>query len=505
VAGAVTALLVVDVGTTGLRAAIVDDRLDIVDLEYRANPPISPFPGLVEFDPDVMAGLVLDAVGAVTARCEEPIVAVGVTSQRASTIMWHRRTGRGFAPALGWQDLRTVGDCIVRNAELGGEGSMAGFAPNQMATKAAWLLEHALPTDPPTDRGDVVIGTVDSWVVWVLSGGAVHVSDATCSSATMTGLRLPDGSDWDRRRCASLGIPVESLPDVVPSVGVAAVAQRVEGAPPIAAIIGDQQASLVGQGCTLPGDAKITFGTGGILDLCTGTEPPATSRRGDHGTYPLPLWRVGAETTWGVEAIMLAAGSNVEWLQHDLGILDAAESSHDVAAQCESSDGVVFVPALLGLGTPRWDYGARGTLVGLTRGSGRPQVVRAVLEGVAHRGVDLVEAATADTHVAVDRIRIDGGMSRNLTFVQALADLLARPVDVARHADSTTVGAAFLAGLGVGVWDDVTSVRDLSRPLHSVEPRPAADDRWRRDARARWHDAVERSAGWIPDLSAIDF
>ena len=486
-------MLVVDVGTTGLRTALVDDALAVAAMEYRPFPPSTPAPGLVEFDGAAMAATVLDAAHTVLARADEPVVAVGVTNQRASTIVWDRTTGEPVAPGLGWQDLRTVGECLVANAEHGWS-----LAPNQSATKAGWILANT----PGLDGRDLAIGTVDSWIVWTLTEGAVHVSDRTNASATTTGLLRVAGDRWNEEVCAAFGIPLDALPSVVDSVGVCAAASALPGAPPIAAIIGDQQVSLVGQSCVRPGQAKITFGTGGMLDLCTDGSAPMAERRGAHGTYPLPLWSIAGTVTWGVEAIMLSAGTNVEWLRDDLGLIGSAEDSHTVAAGCPDSDGVVYVPALLGLGTPQWDYGARGTLLGVTRGTTRAHVVRAVLEGIAHRGADLLDAARADTGVDIATVRIDGGMSRNPTFVQALADASGAPIEVSPVTDSTTVGAAFLAGLGVGVWQGFDDLEGLWRPAAVVTPTDSAATT---AARQRWRAALERAAGWIPELSALDF
>ena len=292
------------------------------------------------------------------------------------------------------------------------------------------------------------------------------------------------------------------LPTVVDSAGIVGRASALPGAPPIAALIGDQQASLIGQGCVRPGRAKITFGTGGMLDVVTDGGAPDAAHRHDNGTYPLPVWSIGGELGWGVEGIMLSAGTNVEWLRDDLGLIDTPAESHDIAARCNDSGGVVYVPALLGLGTPSWDYGARGTLLGLTRGTERTHVVRAVLEGVAHRGADLVEAAAADTGTDIDSIRVDGGMSRNPTFVQALADATGRSISVAPVVESTTIGAAFLAGLGIGAWNRLEDIESLWSPAHVVEPRATAH---RDAARLTWRDALERAGGWFPELSALDF
>jgi glycerol kinase len=235
-----------------------------------------------------------------------------------------------------------------------------------------------------------------------------------------------------------------------------------------------------------------------MLDVCTGTTAPASARRCEHGTFPIVAWSRGGQRMWGAEAIMLTAGTNVEWLRDDLGIIDTAAHSHEVAAQCDHTDGVVYVPALMGLGTPHWDYGARGTLLGLTRGSGRPQVVRAVLEGIAHRGADMLEAAEADYGGSIGAIRVDGGMSENPTFIQALANATGRTIEVSPQTEATTIGAAYLAGLAVGVWGSFDDIAEAWRPHVVVEPTGRLD-------RQQWAGAVERARGWIPDLSVLDF
>ncbi|HEX6568904.1 MAG TPA: FGGY family carbohydrate kinase [Acidimicrobiales bacterium] len=478
-------ILVVDVGTSGLRAAVVQPDATVTAVHHRPLPPASPAPGLVEFDPVTMAEAALAVARAALAEAE-PVAAVGITNQRASTVVWDRATGEPVGPGLGWQDLRTVGDCLVWQ----GEGLR--FAPNESATKVAHLLDAA----DPDRRRDLCVGTVDTWIAWHLSGGELHLTDQ--SNAAVTGLVVGDGSGWDDRALDALRIPRAALPRIVDSTGVVGTATALDGSPPIAAMAGDQQASLVGQGCVRPGMAKVTFGTGGMLDVCVGAERPRFARQGGSGTFPIVAWRRDGTTTWGVEAIMLAAGANVEWLRDDLRVIDSAEQSHDVAAACETADGVVYVPALLGLGTPRWDYGARGTLLGITRGTGRPQLVRAVLEGVAQRGADLVEAAEADTGLTLPGLRIDGGMSGNPTFVQAVADATQRPVEVSPEREATTLGAGFLAGLAVGTWSGWDAVAETWRPQAVVEPARALD-------RDRWRDAVDRAAGWEPDLSAISF
>jgi glycerol kinase len=489
-------ILVIDIGTSGLRAAVVDGDGAVSRLSYQPFPPAMPFPGLVEFDGAAMRAAVLavaaDALDGSGRDDAGSVAAVGITNQRASTLLWDRATGQPIGPGIGWQDLRTVFDCITAKSEHG-----LALAPNQSATKVAWLLDNVAGA---RDR-DLCFGTIDSWVAWVLSAGAVHATDF--SNAAVTGLLTPDCTAWSAETCAALNIPMGILPTIVDSSGAFAEAGALPGAPPITALIGDQQASLIGQGCVRPGLAKITFGTGGMLDLCTGGTAPVNARRTANGTYPIIAWSRGGKRTWGAEAIMLSAGTNVDWLRDDLGIIDTAAHSHEVAAACEHTDGVVYVPALVGLGTPHWDFGARGTLLGLTRGSGRPQLVRAVLEGVAHRGADLVEAAEADYHTSIGgqsigAIRVDGGMSENPTFIQALANATGRAIEVSSHTEATTIGAAYLAGLAVGVWGSFDDIATAWRPRAVVEPSGRLD-------RQQWARAVERSRRWIPDLSALDF
>ena len=488
-----TAMLVIDVGTTGLRAAVVDETLAVRAMEYRACPPSTPAPGLVEFDGADLAAKLLEAAHAALATFAAPVAAVGITNQRASTLVWDRTTGEPVAPGLGWQDLRTVGECIMAKLEHGWS-----VAPNQSSTKAGWLLANT----PGLEGRDLCVGTIDSWIAWTLSEGALHVSDQTNASATTNGLRVVDGSMWAHDRCAAFGVPESTLPRVVDSVGVIGHATALDGAPPIAAMLGDQQASLIGQSCVKPGRAKITFGTGGMLDLCTDSGTPSGAHRHAAGTYPLPLWSRDGEITWGVEAIMLSAGTNVEWLRDDLGLIETSEQSHDVASRCVDAGGVVYVPALLGLGTPKWDYGARGTLLGLTRGTDRSHVVRAVLEGVAHRSADIVDAAHADTGVQIESLRLDGGMSQNPTVVRSLADATGLAVEVSPTTEATTRGAAFLAGLALGQFGSIEEAAELWRPTTVIHPDPSVD---RSAARARWNEAVSRSGGWYPELSALDF
>ncbi len=475
----------VDVGTSSVRASVVDADATVRLVRRRPLLPATPAPGFVELDAAALAGAVLEvsreAIGA-----GGPVEAVGIATQRSTTIVWDRETGQPVGPGIGWQDQRTVMMCLALQARG------LRLSPSSSATKLAFLLDTA---DPDRTR-DLCFGTVDSWVAWTLSAGSLHITDL--SNAGVTGLMLLDGSGWDGKVLDALRIPASVLPRIVDSSDVVGEARALPGAPPIAGIAGDQQASLVGQGCTRPGLAKMTFGTGGMLDLCLGPDRPAFEQRGPQGTFPIVAWRRHGRITWGLEAFMLTAGQAVEWLRDDLGILADAAESETIAAACDTTGDVWFVPALLGMATPAWDFGARGTLVGLTGGTGRAEVVRAVLEGVAHRGADLLEAAEADGACTIPSLRVDGGMSANAVFVQALADACQRPVEVSPVLEATTLGAAFLAGMAVGRWSGEDEVAATWSPRATVEPASRPD-------RDRWKEACARARGWIPELSALDF
>ncbi len=482
---ATISVLVVDVGTSSVRAGVVRPDGSVEHVARRPTPPSVPFPGLVELDADAIADAALDAAGE-SLSAGGPVRAVGVAAQRASAVAWDATTGRALGPALGWQDLRTAGTCL----ELQGEGLR--LSPNESATKYAWLLDHHDPARSPSTR----LGTMDSWIAWHLSGGQLHVTDRT--NAAVTGLLDERAEGWRADRLARLGVPEWCLPRLVDSSGTVGDAVALPGAPPIAGLAGDQQASLVGQGCTRPGLAKATFGTGAMLDVCV-AERPSYRTRGERGCFPIVAWSRAGELTWGVEAIMLAAGSAVDWLVEDLGALGAPAESEAVAASAEDCGGAVFVPALLGFGTPQWDFGARGALLGVSRGVGRARLVRAVLEGVAHSGADLLEAVEVDAGVSPQSLRVDGGMSANSLFVQALADCCARPVEVCREREATVLGAGYLAGMAVGTWADEEEVADAWSPAAVVEP-SGADP-----GRDRWRGALERAREWYPELTAVRF
>jgi glycerol kinase len=482
-------VLVIDVGTTNVRTAIVTNAGSVAAVHSRRNRPDTPFEGLVEFDAVALWQLVLELCGATlgdwaAVSGSDHVDAVAVTNQRASTVVWDAASGVPVAPALGWQDLRTIGDC------LGLVADGIAMAPNHSATKLAHLLLMHDGDRQRSRRGELRFGTVDTWLAWNLTGGASHVSEATNQIGT-TGLVDLAGA-WDHAVLNRLDIPVEVLPQLHDTVGQFGACTALPGAPPLVALVGDQSAALMGQGCVQPGDAKCTFGTGGMLDVIVGTPRPDL---GPGRTYPIAAHRIGGNVTYAAEAIMLTAGTNVDWLVDDLGLVDSPAATHDVAAQCADTGGVVYVPALLGLGAPVVDYGARSGFFGLTRGTRRAEIVRAVLEGVAQRAADLVESIETDTGVVLDSLRINGGMTENPTFVQAVANAIGRPVSVSAEREATTLGAGLLGGIGAGWWG-IDAAAAHARVSHIVEPNGSFD-------RDRWRMAVDRVTRWHPEISDL--
>ena len=460
-------VLAVDVGTTTVRCVVVDGDGRPVGEERLSLPPTSPAPGLVEFDAMALAEAVVGLATEVLER-HGPVDGVGIASQRASAVAWNRSTGKPVGPGIGWQDLRTADRCV----ELRAAGVFV--APNQSASKFEWLMGEG----GSTSGADLCLGTVDSWLAWVLTGAAAHVTDVTNASAT--GLLASDGS-WDTALLGRLSIPVGSLPELVGSAGAVAAASILPGSPVISAMVGDQQASLIGLGCVSAGQTKLTAGTGAMVDMCTGD----VAGTGADGCYAMPAWAIPEGVVWMLEGAVLSAGSAVAWLV-DLGVVPDVASTHCLASDCEDSGGVVFVPALSGLGTPTWDDGARGTLLGATRGTGRAEICRAVLEGVAHCCADVIEVLARASGTTPTSVRLDGGMSANPTFVQSLADASGIVVELSSGAEATTRGAAALVRVATGDAADPADAMEGWQPAEQVEPCGPMD-------RERWAEAVSRA------------
>ena len=476
-------VLVLDLGTTSLRALLVDESGNISQERRQKLKAIRPMEGLLEFDPAELAGAAL-ALSQELAEIQ-PISAIGITNQRCSTLIWEKDTGIPAGNVIAWQDLRTVVDCL----ELQAKGLR--LLPNQSATKLRWLISQIEDFHPEKYQ----FGTLDTWLAYCLSGNRLHITDAT--NAGVTGLMDFGGKDWDPNFLELLELPLEIMPEIKPSMGIFGEASAIKGSPPIAGIVGDQQSSLIGQGCLKSAQAKLTFGTGGMFNVCTGEVRPEFQDRGPHGTFPIIAWREEEQNFWGIEAAMLSAGSALDWACEKLGLAPSAAESLPVTA--EDSGGVHFVPALNGLGTPNWDFGARGVFLGLNMQSESSHLLRAVLEGIANCGADLVQAGEADSKMDLKCLRVDGGMSKNSTFTQILADATQKEITVSSQPEGTSLGAAFLAGTAVKMWPSLSAAAELYIPSEIIEPNPKSR------LREKWLESVSKASKWYPELSEVHF
>ena len=481
-------LLAIDIGTTTMRVGEMSQTGQLLSLITRQTPLHTPLPGLAELDAELLYRQTLAGCLEICKRAKaagRKLAGVGIANQRATAVVWNRHTSDPVGPALSWNDLRTTAECLELNA------SQTSITPSEAATKFTYLLAN-----DPSPSNDLLLGTLDSWLIWRLSQGRYHVTDR--SNAGLTGLLEHDARRWSLAMLEQLDLRINSLPELVDSIGFVAYAYALPGQLPITAVVGDQQASLAGQSCISPGQGKATFGTGASVDICLGNHRVPFKRRGQQGAFPIVCWTQEEHITWGVEALDLAAGSNVTWLHKQLGVGASPAEVEALATQCPDSGGVVYVPALAGLGAPEWDFGARGAFMGLTRGTRQSHLARAVLEGVAHRGADLVRAAEADAGRALPAVRIDGGMSRNRIFAQTLADDLERPVEIALQPESTIVGAGYLAGLGLEFWNSWEELGELWQASAIFEPQAGFD-------RDLWQEAVTLARYWDSSLSDISF
>jgi glycerol kinase len=478
--------LAIDVGSSSLRTALVDESGTVSCVHQRALHVANPHPGEVELDPAEIATTTLELAHQ-TLQDAGGCDCVGITNQRATTVVFEPRSATPVGPALSWQDLRTVVDCLI----LQGEG--LALAPNQSATKIKWLLQQS-----GRPARELRFATLETWLAWHLSDGEVYVSDR--SNACVSGLVDTTVARWDERALGLLGIAEVGLPDLVDTIGPVGAARALPGSPPLTALVGDQPASLFGQSCGIS-QAKITFGTGGILDVIHPASAPNSLGRNHSGCYPMVMRSQNDAITWGVEGIVFSAGSCVQWLV-DLAIISDVAASGELAASVNSTDGVDFVPAFAGLGTPWWDFGARGGFFGLTRGSSSAHLARAVLEGVAQRGADLIDAAESEVGSPLTEVRLDGGMSANRFFVQRLADFSGRVCEVSSEREATTRGAGLMALVGAGHLS-LEDVESLWSPGFVASP--SLDQSTRESLRSHWLQSVERAARTIPELSAVSF
>ena len=490
-------ILALDQGTTSSRAILFDHAGHSVGMAQKEFAQIYPQPGWVEHDAmeiwETQLGVAREVIASAGIRAEE-IAAIGITNQRETTVVWDKASGLPIHNAIVWQCRRTAPLCDELKArgletylrETTGLVVDAYFS----GTKLKWLLDHAPGAREKAERGELLFGTIDTWLIWKLSGGKVHATDYSNASRTL--LFNLGTLRWDERILAELGIPAAMLPEVRPSSGVFGPcdSQVLGAAIPIAGTAGDQQAALFGQACLADGMAKNTYGTGCFMLMNTGEKRVPSQ----NGLLTTIAWGIDGKVEYALEGSIFVAGAAVQWLRDELRLIDHAAESETLARSVPDSNGVYVVPAFVGLGAPYWDMYARGTIVGLTRGANRAHLVRATLEAIAYQTRDVLQAMQEDSGITLRSLKVDGGAVANDFLMQFQADILGVPVERPRITETTAMGAAFLAGLAVGFWPD----REAIAATWQVDRRftPALDPA-RRDALYRgWRRAVERARSW---------
>ena len=478
-------VLAIDAGTTGVRALVVDDRGRLVTERYRETLPDHPAAGLVEHDPEALWAAVVGVAGdALRGLDVERVRGLGITTQRGTALVWERASGRAIHPAISWSDARAEARCV----DLMGQGILV--SPLMAASKIEWILDRADADRSGIESGRLVCGTLDTWLAARLSGGRVFATDP--SNAVPSGFYNLVTRGWDEAVLAALRIPRRAIAEITDTN---AVLGRVaaDGLPllTIAALVGDQQAAMMGQLRLRPGEVKISYGTAAMLDLHAGTD----ILWGGGGAYPLALWQRDGVLEFCLEGTAITAGAAITWLRDGIGIIASPDESATLAASVPDSGGVWAVPALQGLGTPYLEPAARAVVGGISRATTRAHIVRAVLEGVAWRCREVYEALRADCpHPAPSVLRVDGGMARNDVLLQAQADGLGIAVERPAVLEAAALGAAYLAGLATGVWNDTTELARAWKCDRAFEPRVGADEREARFAAWQAHVSAARSS-----------
>ncbi|PYM20750.1 MAG: glycerol kinase [Candidatus Rokuibacteriota bacterium] len=491
-------VLALDQGTSGSTALVIDTDGQVRARGYAELPQYYPEPGWVEHDPNEIWSTMADATQQALASAKirgRDVAAIGIANQRETTIVWDRATGAPIHRAIVWQCRRTAAACDRLRADglepLVRERTGLVIDAYFSGTKIGWLLDAVSGARARAERGDLAFGTVDTWLLSKLTGGRVHATDATNASRTMC-LNLAT-VDWDDEMLRALGVPRALLPRVLPSAGKFGETADLGWLPagvPITGMAGDQHAALFGQACYEPGSAKNTYGTGCFVLVNTGQAPIASG----HGLLTTIAWQLDGRTTYALEGSVFIAGAALQWLRDGLGIIDTAADSERLTATVSDTGGVYFVPAFVGLGAPYWDMYARGAILGLTRGTTRAHLARAALEAIAYQSRDVLEAMTADAGVTLRGLRVDGLGAGNDFLCQFQADILDVPVLRPSVIDTTALGAAYLAGLGAGLWTSLDAVAARCTIARTFTP---SMDEASRTARYRaWQRAVERARGW---------
>jgi len=485
-------ILSIDQGTTGTTVLVMDARQNLVGRGYREIPQIYPHPGEVEHDPDLIWRSVIEALDEALAKVAvKNVVAIGVTNQRETTLVWDRETGRVLANAIVWQDRRTSPACaeLIKGGYEPYVRARTGLVldPYFSATKIRWLLENVVGLADRASRGQVAFGTVDSFLLWRLTGGEEHKTDVTNASRTL--LFDIESMRFDDELCKLFRVPRSMLPEVSPTVGPFGKTKGMPNLPdgiPITAMAGDQQAALYGQDCVVAGDAKCTFGTGAFLLMNVGPRIAHSER----GLLCTVAWTLEGQTTYALEGSAFVAGALVQWLRDGLGIITKGPEVEELARQVPDSGGLIIVPALSGLGAPHWRPEARGLIAGITRGTTRSHIARAALEAIALQNVELLEAMQADAGRPINSLRVDGGAAANSLLIQIQADLLGVQIFRPDMVESTALGAAKLAALGVGLKLGGDGSSRTAR-LQIFQPNMNRENQQRcAELRDRWRKAV---------------
>ena len=486
-------VLAIDQGTTGSTCLVITDDGRIAGRGYREITQYFPEPGWVEHDPAEIFSRTLDAAREAIAESGLKPEAIGITNQRETVLLWNRATGSPIGRAIVWQDRRTAARCAALGPQRDTLYAATGLVtdPYFSASKLEWLLQHRLGASPG-DIDAVAAGTIDSWLIWKLTNGAVHATDPTNASRTM--LYDINKMNWSAPLCALFGVTESLLPEVRRSSGSfgVATANHLGFEIPILGVAGDQQAALFGQGCWTPGTSKNTYGTGAFLLLNTGSTRPT----GGGGMLTTIACDATGAPVYALEASIFIAGAAVQWLRDGLGIISRASETEAMARSLRSNDGVYFVPALTGLGAPEWEANARGTIVGLTRGTTREHFVRAALEAMCYGTADVLHAMRAASGAPLDVLRVDGGATQNAWLMQFQSDVLGVPVERPDVIETTAMGAGALAGIAAGVWPDANAFL-ASREYHRFVPGDGATAA--QQSLAGWHRAVRATVSWARD------
>ena len=490
-------IVALDQGTTSSRAVVVDENGKVVAVHGIEFPQIYPQPGWVEHDPaQILSSQVESLKKAVEKAAIDPkdIVGIGITNQRETTIIWDKATGKPVCNAIVWQCRRTAAEIERLKAEGASEiiRKKTGLIPDAYfcGSKIQWILRNVPGTRVAAQAGELLFGTVDTWLIWNLTREHAHVTDVSNASRTM--LFNIHTMDWDQELLDLMEIPHVLLPKVMDSSGVVGMLDKsILGVEiPIAGIAGDQQAALFGQACYEKGMVKTTYGTGGFLLMQTGTEAVES----ENGLLTTVAWRMGGKTEYALEGSVFVAGASIQWLRDEMKLISSAAESEEVALSVPDTAGVYVVPAFTGMGAPYWDMYGRGAIVGLTRGAGRAHIVRATLEAIAFQNADVMDAMTRDSGIPLSQMRADGGASANGFLMQFQADVLGIPVVRPAVTETTAMGAAYLAGLAVGVWESREQVAALWRTDRIFQPQWSEDQRTER--LRQWHRAVLRAMSW---------